>query len=82
MIQSAIPDARDNQCIPQARALALKSEFSSHNLTPLLTCASLVSRTVINDYRGGFASDKELPVVWGRLFVGQVNGLREQRLLA
>ncbi|CAM9804897.1 unnamed protein product, partial [Laminaria digitata] len=53
---------------PEARSLALSSEFSHVNLTPLMTCASLVSRSVTVD---GQRSARETPAVKGKLFVGQ-----------
>lgn len=56
--------------VSQARALALSNEYSGENLTPLMTCASLVNRSITTD---GQRSAQELPSVRGRLFVGQVN---------
>ena len=55
----------------QARSLALSLEFAHVNLIPLMTCASLVSRSVTVD---GHRSARETPVVRGKLFVGQVSG--------
>ena len=58
----------------QARSLALSLEFAHANLTPLVTCASLVSRSVTVD---GQRSARETPTVKGKLFVGQVGALKD-----
>lgn len=56
--------------IKQARTLALSVEFASENLTPLMTCASLVGRSITVD---GQRCAQETPPVRGGLFVGQVS---------
>lgn len=53
----------------QARTLALSLDYASWNLTPLMTCASLVSRRVTVD---GQLCARKPPTMKGTLFVGQV----------
>ncbi|CAM9350980.1 unnamed protein product [Scytosiphon promiscuus] len=56
-----------------ARKLALSVEFEAERLTPLLTCASLVDRSITVN---GRRIAQETPAVRGRLFVGQDSSVR------
>lgn len=52
----------------------MRSEYEKENLIPLMTCSSLVGRSIIVD---GQKSAQETPLIRGRLFVGQVKRHRD-----